>query len=68
MQMNELCLLYFLTQRGLSRVVSGSVVAGGGMPELDPEAAEGAGGEATRRLLGDYQTPSRCAGPTPGLP
>lgn len=31
------------------------------MPELDPEAAHGAGGEATRRLLGDYETPGRWA-------
>ena len=27
--------------------------------DLDPELTEGAGGEATRRLLGDYQTPGR---------
>ncbi len=29
--------------------------------DLDGELAEGAGGEATRRLLGDYQTPGRWA-------
>ena len=29
--------------------------------DLDGELADGAGGEATRRLLGDYQTPGRHA-------
>ena len=28
--------------------------------DLDGDMTEGAGGEATRRLLGDYQTPGRC--------
>ena len=35
-----------------------AIARGGGLPEVE----EGEGGsEATRRLLGDYETPQRCA-------
>lgn len=34
-------------------------IARGGENGLDPEATMGAGGETTRRLLGDYATPAR---------
>jgi hypothetical protein len=36
-----------------------AIARGGGQPEVDPEALEGAGGDATRRLLGNYETPAR---------
>ena len=34
-----------------------AIARGGGHPEMDPEALDGAGGDATRRLLGNYETP-----------
>jgi pre-mRNA-splicing factor CDC5/CEF1 len=34
-----------------------AIARGGAEADVDPELVEGAGGEATRRLLGDYQTP-----------
>ena len=34
-----------------------AIARGGG--DVDPETAMGAGGETTRRLLGDYATPAR---------
>lgn len=37
-----------------------AIAKGAGGPDLDADIAEGAGGEATRRLLGDYETPNRC--------
>ena len=35
------------------------IAKGGGDVDMDPDLAEG-GTDATRRLLGDYQTPQRC--------
>jgi pre-mRNA-splicing factor CDC5/CEF1 len=34
-----------------------AIAKGGADAEVDPDLADGAGGDATRRLLGDYQTP-----------
>ena len=36
-----------------------AIAKGGADTGMDVDM-EGAGGEATRRLLGDYQTPARC--------
>jgi pre-mRNA-splicing factor CDC5/CEF1 len=33
----------------------------GDAADLETQLAQGAGGEATRQLLGEYQTPARCA-------
>lgn len=38
-----------------------AAIAKGAGPEVDADVAYGAGGEATRRLLGDYETPNRSA-------
>lgn len=43
-------------------------IARGGADGLDPEMAEGAGGDTTRRLLGDYATPARCFSLLPYVP
>lgn len=40
-----------------------AAIAKGAGPEVDADVAYGAGGEATRRLLGDYETPNRLATP-----
>lgn len=37
-----------------------AAIARGGGTELEEEMGEGAGGDATRTLLGDYQTAARC--------
>lgn len=36
-----------------------AAIARGGGPGIDPELADGAGGETTRRLLGNYDAPTR---------
>ena len=41
-----------------------AIARGDAAMDIDGELTEGAGGEATRRLLGDYQTPGRCACPS----
>jgi pre-mRNA-splicing factor CDC5/CEF1 len=38
-----------------------AIARGGAGAAADADLADGAGGEATRRLLGDYQTPARRA-------
>lgn len=37
-----------------------AIARGGAHAAIDADLAEGAGGDATRGLLGDYQTPARC--------
>ena len=41
----------------ISEIELEAISRGGGMPEMDPEAAHGAGGSMTAGLLGDYPTP-----------
>ena len=36
-----------------------AIARGAGGPDLDADVAYGAGGDATRRLLGEYETPNR---------
>eukprot|EP00884_Botryococcus_braunii_P005744 jgi/Botrbrau1/15170/Bobra.0149s0035.1 len=40
-----------------------AIARGGSEADVDPDLVEGAGGDATRRLLGDYQTPRGVQGP-----
>ncbi|KAK9818201.1 hypothetical protein WJX72_008746 [[Myrmecia] bisecta] len=53
----------------ISEAELAAIAKGGGVVDMDAELADGAGGEATRRLLGDYQTPRGLATPmrTPRL-